>query len=428
MAQKRKKPRSIAFNIGVVMLLLCVVGGLVFLAKSRDRSVQLILPEEHAAREARRAAPENGFSVLLEAAKLLPARPNATDEGSTDQGNRHWEERDSRPLGTPSIAAMCRIELPDSDPQVAQYALACAPAAAKAREALAKPYVLFPEARQFKDDSYESEILGVARGMIALGRVQFEATPTEDALAPLVDAIKLARLLCQDEALLTWAKEIEGRALQQVRQLGLVPARRAVLDGALAALGPGYLPRSVQLKTLFLHIDDQLARQATSADMRPERRMFRGVFLYELQRLAVLFRDNKDTMYQLTDEGPLSLDVWLYKNARADRGPGDPSGAARRINLSMRRSGELLSDFEATRIALALAAFHAEKGAYPATLAELVPAHLPAIPNDPFNGAPFGYKTTDPNAYLLYGPGYDAADNGGDPEADRIIEQVPPLQ
>ena len=425
MSAKRKKPRSVAFNLGLVFVLLLVVSALVAFAKSRDRAAQLILPEEQAARAAKRSAPENAFPILLEAAKLLPARPNAFEEGSLDGGRRHWEERETRPLGPATLASLCLVELPDSDPQVAQYVLACAPAAAKAREALAKPYILFTQARQLRDDDYQAEIVGLARAMIALGRVQFEASPTAEALTPLTDAIQLARLLCREEALINWARVIEGKALQHIRVLGLEPARRPVLDAALTALGPGYADRQALLEVLFHHYDDQLARQGTSAGMHPGSRAFRGLVLYELQRIAIILRVKKSEALAKVGEGPLAIDSWLYQNLRDGSGSDELSSAAHKINITMRRSGELMSDFEATRIALALAAFHKDKGVYPQKLEELAPTFLPAIPADPFNGAPFGYKTSDPNSYLLYGPGYDAEDNGGDPESDRIIEQVP---
>lgn len=423
MASKRKKPRSAALNAGIVVALLAVVLTVVLVARQRDRKAQLIVPEEHAARQAMRAAPENGFAAVREAIALMPARPKPRDFGRVDGSmHRPWEEGETRPLGTGGLAELCLIELPDSDPQVAEYVKACAPAVAKAQAALASPHIMFPEPREFVESRGEEEWLNLVRAMFAAGRVQFEATPEADALRPLIDGIRLVRKLNDHENLMAWAQVLEGLAWQQVRGLGLDPSRRPLLEDALKALGPGYTPSSRVLHTMFLHIDDQLARQATSAEMHPERRIFRGVFLYDLQRTAIILHDNRDALYKLVDESGLDIDKWLYDNAR----PSNEFGSIlRRINMTIRRALELRSDFEATRIALALAAYHAEKGAYPATLAELAPAHLPSVPADPFNGAPFGYKSADPNAYVLYGPGYDAADDGGSPEKDRIIEQVP---
>jgi hypothetical protein len=48
----------------------------------------------------------------------------------------------------------------------------------------------------------------------------------------------------------------------------------------------------------------------------------------------------------------------------------------------------------------------------PASLAELVPAYLAAVPVDPFTGAPLIYRST-PEAYLVYSAETDGADSGG---------------
>ncbi|MGD8452308.1 MAG: hypothetical protein PVJ57_10860 [Phycisphaerae bacterium] len=70
---------------------------------------------------------------------------------------------------------------------------------------------------------------------------------------------------------------------------------------------------------------------------------------------------------------------------------------------------------EATRVALALARFRGEHGAYPQALAELVPAYLSALPADPFSGATFGYRPVGSNDYVLYSHGRDGDDDGGMP-------------
>lgn len=49
--------------------------------------------------------------------------------------------------------------------------------------------------------------------------------------------------------------------------------------------------------------------------------------------------------------------------------------------------------FDTVRIAAALRLFEIEKGRAPASLDELVPGYLPALPRDPFTGEPFLYET-----------------------------------
>ena len=65
-----------------------------------------------------------------------------------------------------------------------------------------------------------------------------------------------------------------------------------------------------------------------------------------------------------------------------------------------------------TRLAFALAAYHADTKKYPATLDALAPKYLAAIPNDLFSGKPLIYKPTE-TGYLLYSVGLNEKDDGG---------------
>jgi hypothetical protein len=75
--------------------------------------------------------------------------------------------------------------------------------------------------------------------------------------------------------------------------------------------------------------------------------------------------------------------------------------------------------------ALALAAYKAEKGAYPAKLADLVPTYLKVVPEDLFAGGSLTYKRVG-DGYSLYSVGENMADDGGeeDGEADDIVVRV----
>ena len=66
-------------------------------------------------------------------------------------------------------------------------------------------------------------------------------------------------------------------------------------------------------------------------------------------------------------------------------------------------------------VALALRAYHEDKQAYPATLAELAPTYLKRLPDDPFalKGG-FRYRKQG-EKFVLYSVGPDAKDDGGKP-------------
>lgn len=57
------------------------------------------------------------------------------------------------------------------------------------------------------------------------------------------------------------------------------------------------------------------------------------------------------------------------------------------------------------------------EGADPATLADLIPRDLAAVPIDPFTGQPLHYRKQDSGARLLYSLGPDRKDDGGTPVA-----------
>ncbi len=68
--------------------------------------------------------------------------------------------------------------------------------------------------------------------------------------------------------------------------------------------------------------------------------------------------------------------------------------------------------YDLARVALALAAFRAEKDEYPAMLSALAPDYMKAVPQDSFTNKPLIYKR-DGKGYLLYSLGPNMTDDGG---------------
>jgi len=68
-----------------------------------------------------------------------------------------------------------------------------------------------------------------------------------------------------------------------------------------------------------------------------------------------------------------------------------------------------------TFTALALQRFRLARGDYPASLTELRPDFLAAIPNDPFDGRPLRYRRVNNQEFSLYSIGFDRTDDGGNP-------------
>ena len=63
--------------------------------------------------------------------------------------------------------------------------------------------------------------------------------------------------------------------------------------------------------------------------------------------------------------------------------------------------------------ALALERFYVKHTHYPATLSELTPEFLPAVPLDSCDGNPLRYRTTPPGRYILWSVGLDGKDDAG---------------
>jgi len=61
-------------------------------------------------------------------------------------------------------------------------------------------------------------------------------------------------------------------------------------------------------------------------------------------------------------------------------------------------------NLQATKVALALAAYKAEHGNYPGSLAELCPQYFRAVPEDTFTAKPLDYRRVG-KGYALYSPG-----------------------
>jgi hypothetical protein len=82
------------------------------------------------------------------------------------------------------------------------------------------------------------------------------------------------------------------------------------------------------------------------------------------------------------------------------------------ISGSLASQDRATTSLEMTRIAAALAIYRAERGQFPASLEDLVPAVLPTLPVDAFNAEPFVYRR-EGSGYFLYSLGANGLDDSG---------------
>ncbi len=97
------------------------------------------------------------------------------------------------------------------------------------------------------------------------------------------------------------------------------------------------------------------------------------------------------------------------------------------VTVSADERDEAVMHLEVAKIAVALAAFKAEKGEYPQKLSELSPTYVKTVPADIFAEGPLVYKR-DGKGYLLYSVGPNMKDDGGledeDTDKDDITVRV----
>jgi len=78
-----------------------------------------------------------------------------------------------------------------------------------------------------------------------------------------------------------------------------------------------------------------------------------------------------------------------------------------------RRYITLQTLLDEARLACALERFRAIRGIYPATLEELVPEFVPAVPTDIYAHAPYRYQRVGESSFRLYSVGANRTDDGG---------------
>jgi len=141
-------------------------------------------------------------------------------------------------------------------------------------------------------------------------------------------------------------------------------------------------------------------------------------------RSKIVFAERAAAVPDIADK-PLSEAMAACRALQrtGDRDPegygGLPSPLELQFGLLMRDS--LALDRDAMQIALALKAYHAQRGAYPDSLRALHAYPGWKLPEDPFSGKDFGYRRKGAG-FVLYSWGEDLRDDGGKRGWDIVFE------
>jgi hypothetical protein len=138
------------------------------------------------------------------------------------------------------------------------------------------------------------------------------------------------------------------------------------------------------------------------------------------QRAAAILQFSQDLQTALAAAKSLRLSLLTSPREGLTRWAGLSlvsmlfGGTSSVANIGDRAATQL----ELTKLGFALAAYRAEKGSYPAKLADLTPKYVATVPKDPFNDQDLHY-TQQGEGYLLYSVGVNGKDDGGKGQADR---------
>ncbi|MCY2931564.1 MAG: hypothetical protein NTV86_19150, partial [Planctomycetota bacterium] len=294
---------------------------------------------------------------------------------------------------------------------------------------------------QLNPPSNQTTRLPDVSSFIALGDcVQLSAKANAHA-GRLVEATKdvaalfnMARLKTTEPLLYSGmaAMAVERRgfeAFQDVLDAGPVPPE--ALDGLRIDPQTAFQPafhREVTMEECFgiVMFSEIPAKNATVDDMRKTTR--RNIFTFCQNPLYRVFlwqgdlesyRNVIDPQRQLAGK-PYYETADAWKRLGKDQGPARMGGMLAGLItpvFAFLATDAAQADAQHRLALLAIAAcrYHNARGAWPETLAALVPSYLPAMPTDPFTGKPLLLARAPDGRPILYSIGRDMVDDGGKP-------------
>jgi hypothetical protein len=189
--------------------------------------------------------------------------------------------------------------------------------------------------------------------------------------------------------------------------LALWANRQATVDRGKAAANVGFpLPPGVDWNTVLRIINSWYDRLVTAARKvtRAERESAVAQILSDMKERVAATRGL---------EASAILAVGWRKAASERVGMSFVSlmlpVAAQAISMEDRATMQ----FDLTKLAFALAAYHAKHSRYPAKLATLVPKYVKEVPKDIFNNDADLHYSREGDGYLLYSVGDNGKDDGG---------------
>lgn len=203
-------------------------------------------------------------------------------------------------------------------------------------------------------------------------------------------------------------------------QLEAFARRLDVLDAARPTLEEAWESEEIYMRGTLS--GDAWAADAASPDLAGWRDLgsLKVARARALEELARLFEEGRGVMRRPTHERAAEAERLRTHWERSENKIVSTAGPG--LFKVFNKDVVALQSRTMLRLALAVAWYEAEKGTFPATLAELAPRYVARVPPDPATGRPFGYARV---AGELWAAGPDGVDNNGAPDLTRPDDPRP---
>jgi len=420
---RKKRPASGLRNVLLLVLLVSVFALLaVGVRFFQDERVYITVsgPEEL---EALRTSDDNAYDDMMAA-----ARAAATDRreyrSATSDLVLALNYRSRAPAESDTLFAEA---WDDPSHGIWQFAEAGAETVGLIREALDKPVFFFrfpAEMFDMRHGATESLTpLLLSRGLWLL-----EEGAAEEGAACLLDGLRVAERLLPYDGYQPTHANIAQRILLEVYLWAVHRgdnARVATVQAAFAEARQ-FPDRCAMVEAQWRRLDDTLPGlvPVQHEGVGFGRRIGMRFFNRQVQRTAAIMVEHRETLLSLCAEPAPAFSDFVETITPGGRLNNGTAFVLRRMVEHVEATARWGARYEALLAGLALERHYRDTGAFAESLEGLIPAYLAEMPQDAIAQAPLLYRR-DEGGYVLYSPGANGRDDGGDDRHDVILIRRP---